>query len=178
MCQKPPWSLVILLAQELENGNHAQKWGQICWKVFNCQEFHSYRNVYLSNWYFSKPSNFKDETQHYVVKLPKSAGARHYYWPKILRVPGTHGTRANSSPATIIFQIPLLENLYILHISLTVQFLIYLFFSKFAWEDIFLDWIAHFVALKWTVVHFDNRWRCNRFCGKVTISAFLVKWST
>ena len=53
MCQKPPWSLVILLAQELENGNHAQKWGQICWKVFNCPEFHSDGNVYLSNWYFS-----------------------------------------------------------------------------------------------------------------------------
>ena len=36
-------------------------------------------------------------TQQYVVKLPKSAGARHYC-PKILQVPGTLGTRANSSP--------------------------------------------------------------------------------
>ena len=58
MCQKPPWSLVILLAQELENGNHAQKWGQICWKVFNCPEFHSDGNVYLSNWYFRGMCNF------------------------------------------------------------------------------------------------------------------------
>ena len=38
-------------------------------------------------------------TQHYVVKLPKSAGARHYC-PKSLPVPGTLGTRANSSPVT------------------------------------------------------------------------------
>ena len=45
----------------------------------------------------SKSSKFKGETQHYVVKLPKSAGARHYC-PKILRVPGTLGTHANSSP--------------------------------------------------------------------------------
>ena len=37
------------------------------------------------------------ETQPYVVKLPKSAGAGHYC-PKIPRVPGTPGTRANSSP--------------------------------------------------------------------------------
>ena len=33
----------------------------------------------------------------YAVKLPKSAGARHYC-PKILQVPGTPGTRANSNP--------------------------------------------------------------------------------
>ena len=46
----------------------------------------------------SKSSKFKGATQHYVVKLPKSAGARHYC-PKIQRVPGTLGTRANSSPA-------------------------------------------------------------------------------
>ena len=39
----------------------------------------------------------KGETQHYVVKLPKSAGARQYC-PKIPQVPGTLGTRANSSP--------------------------------------------------------------------------------
>ena len=45
----------------------------------------------------NKSSKFKGATQHYVVKLPKSAGARHYC-PKILRVPGTLGTRANSSP--------------------------------------------------------------------------------
>ena len=45
----------------------------------------------------SKFSNFKGETQCYVVKLPKSAGAGQYC-PKILRVPGTRGTRANSSP--------------------------------------------------------------------------------
>ena len=42
-----------------------------------------------------KSSKFKGATQHYLVKLPKSAGARHYC-PKILRVPGTLGTRANS----------------------------------------------------------------------------------
>ena len=46
----------------------------------------------------SKSSNFKDETQCYGVKLPKSAGTRQYC-PKILQVPGTHGTRTNSSPA-------------------------------------------------------------------------------
>ena len=45
----------------------------------------------------SKSSKFKGETQYYVVKLPKSAGARHYC-PKIWRMPGTLGTRANSSP--------------------------------------------------------------------------------
>jgi hypothetical protein len=45
----------------------------------------------------SKSSNFKGETQHYVVKLPKLAGARQNC-PKILRVPGILGTRANSSP--------------------------------------------------------------------------------
>ena len=45
----------------------------------------------------SKSSNFKGETQHYVVKLPKSAGAGQYC-PKIPRVPATLGTRANSSP--------------------------------------------------------------------------------
>ena len=27
--------------------------------------------------HYSKSSKFKGETQHYVVKLPKSAGARH-----------------------------------------------------------------------------------------------------
>ena len=42
----------------------------------------------------SKFSKFKGETQPYVVKLPKSVGARHYC-PKILRVPGTPGTRSN-----------------------------------------------------------------------------------
>ena len=35
----------------------------------------------------SKSSKFKGETQHYVVKLPKSAGARHYC-TKIQLVPG------------------------------------------------------------------------------------------
>ena len=38
----------------------------------------------------SKSSNFKGETQRYVVKLPKSAGTRQY-GPKI-------GARANLSP--------------------------------------------------------------------------------
>ena len=45
----------------------------------------------------SIPSNFKGETQGYLVKLPKPAGAGQYC-PKIPRVPGTLGTRANSSP--------------------------------------------------------------------------------
>ena len=36
----------------------------------------------------SKSSKFKGETQQYVEKLSKSAGARHYC-PKIPRVPGT-----------------------------------------------------------------------------------------
>ena len=40
---------------------------------------------------------FNGETQHYGVKLPKSAGARQYC-PKIPQVPGIFGTRANSSP--------------------------------------------------------------------------------
>ena len=43
-----------------------------------------------------KSSKFKGATQHYVVKLPKSAGAR-YYCPKVPRVPGTLGTRSSSS---------------------------------------------------------------------------------
>ena len=46
----------------------------------------------------SKSSKFNGATQHYVVKLPKSASARHYC-PKIPQVPGNLGTRANSSPA-------------------------------------------------------------------------------
>ena len=45
----------------------------------------------------SKSSKLKGETQHYVVKLPK-AGYAKQYCPKILQVPGTLGTRANSSP--------------------------------------------------------------------------------
>ena len=44
----------------------------------------------------SKSSKFKNETQAYVAKLPKSTGAR-YYCPKIPQVPGTPGTRVNSS---------------------------------------------------------------------------------
>ena len=44
-----------------------------------------------------KSSKFKGETQPYVVKLPKSVGARHYC-PKIPLVPGTLGAHANSSP--------------------------------------------------------------------------------
>ena len=43
------------------------------------------------------PQNSRVQQKHYLVKLPKSAGARHYC-PKIPRVPGTLGTRANSSP--------------------------------------------------------------------------------
>ena len=46
-----------------------------------------------------KSSNFKGET-HYVVKLPKSTGARQYC-PKLQRVPGTLVTRANSSPEPV-----------------------------------------------------------------------------
>ena len=42
----------------------------------------------------SKSPKFKGEAQHYVVKLSKSTGARHYC-PKIQQVPGTC---ANSSP--------------------------------------------------------------------------------
>jgi hypothetical protein len=49
----------------------------------------------------SRSSNFKGETQHYVVKLPKSAGARQYC-PKTLWMPGTLGTRANSSPSYVL----------------------------------------------------------------------------
>ena len=45
----------------------------------------------------SKSSNLKGETQHYVVKLPKVGYAKQYC-PKILQVPGTLGTHANSSP--------------------------------------------------------------------------------
>ena len=43
----------------------------------------------------SKFSNFKGETQCYVVKLPKAGAGQ--YCPKIPRVPGTRGTRINSS---------------------------------------------------------------------------------
>ena len=49
----------------------------------------------------STSSKFKGATQHYLVKLPKSAGARHYC-PKTPRVPGTLGTRANSSPVSSV----------------------------------------------------------------------------
>ena len=51
----------------------------------------------------NKSSKFKGGTQPYVVKLPKSAGARHYC-PNILRVPGTLGTRANSSPDKYVYK--------------------------------------------------------------------------
>ena len=50
----------------------------------------------------SKSSKFKGATQLYIVKLQKSAGATHYC-PKIPRVPGTLGTRANSSPEKSTF---------------------------------------------------------------------------
>ena len=42
----------------------------------------------------SKSPNFKGETQRYVVKLPKSAGARQYCL-NIPQVPGTRGTHTN-----------------------------------------------------------------------------------
>ena len=42
-------------------------------------------------------SKFKGVTHPYVVKLPKSTGARHYCLT-VRRVPDTLGTRANSSP--------------------------------------------------------------------------------
>ena len=44
--------------------------------------------VIVRETHFSKSSNCKGETQHYVVKLPKSAVARQYC-PKLPRVPGT-----------------------------------------------------------------------------------------
>ena len=47
--------------------------------------------------HYSESSKFKGATKHYIVKLPKSAGARHYS-PKILQGQGTLGTRADSSP--------------------------------------------------------------------------------
>ena len=50
----------------------------------------------------SKSSKFKGATQHYVVELTKPVGATHYC-PKIPRVPGTIGTRANSSPEIMGF---------------------------------------------------------------------------
>ena len=37
--------------------NHAQKWRQICPKVFNPPEFHFSEVTFLQNWYFS---NMKD----------------------------------------------------------------------------------------------------------------------
>jgi hypothetical protein len=46
--------------------------------------------------HYSESSKFKGATKDYIVKVPKSAGARHYC-PKIPQVPGTLGTRANLS---------------------------------------------------------------------------------
>jgi hypothetical protein len=72
------------------------------------------------------------ETQHCVVKLPKSAGARHYC-AKILRVPGTLGTHANSisvsnSSATTAYlpehNIWTVTPFYILRLYLITDFLI------------------------------------------------------
>jgi hypothetical protein len=54
----------------------------------------------------NESSKFKGATEHYVVKLPKSTGARHYY-PKNPRLPGTLGTGANSSPESMLFQLAL-----------------------------------------------------------------------
>ena len=42
--------------------------------------------------------------QHYVVKLPKSAVGCQTLLSKILWVPGTLGTHANSSPCTKIIR--------------------------------------------------------------------------
>ena len=66
-------------------------------KAFSSLGVHSPCRVPIT----SKSSKFKGETQHYLVKLPKSTGAR-YYCPKIQRVPGTLGTHANSSPESLI----------------------------------------------------------------------------
>ena len=49
----------------------------------------------------SKFLKFKGATQHYVVKLPKSSDARHNCL-KDLRVTGTLGIRANSSPNSFV----------------------------------------------------------------------------
>ena len=35
------------------NNNHAQKWRQICPKVFNPSEFHFSEVTFFQNWYFS-----------------------------------------------------------------------------------------------------------------------------
>ena len=75
----------------------------ICQKKYHCQglswEFE--KRVPITN----KSSNFRGEAQHFVVKLPKSAGARQYC-PKIPWVPGTLGTCGNSSPDFDNFYMP------------------------------------------------------------------------
>ena len=70
-------------------------------RFFNRTETTAYSRAWVENLkqrvpITSKSSKFKGVTQHYVLKLPKSAGARHYC-PKIPWVTGTLGTCANSS---------------------------------------------------------------------------------
>ena len=74
----------------------------LIWKYLDWNLFYKTRRAWVGNLkqrvpITRKSSNFKGETHHYVVKLPKSAGARQYC-SKIPRVPGTLGTLANSSP--------------------------------------------------------------------------------
>ena len=102
----------------------------------------------------SKFSNFKGETQFYVIKLPKSAGAGQEC-PKIMWVPGTCGTRTNSSP--VIYRVnckidtgPHLQ---------TVNFKICLVWKNFAVRNIESDCKmlsnmsnARFVLEMWVVV--------------------------
>ena len=54
----------------------------------------------------SKSSSFKAETQPYIVKFPKSAGAGQYC-QKIPQVSGTCGTRTNSNPVIGVLSIAL-----------------------------------------------------------------------
>ena len=75
---------------------HDRKVVQIC--IFPCTVCRAWVGN-LKQWVpiTSKFSNVKGETQCYVVKLPISACAGQYC-PQIPWVPGTHGTRTNSSP--------------------------------------------------------------------------------
>ena len=107
-------------------------WPKKIWSTKNFQRL-TKNSLRLDNFFLVDQKNWKKTRQlvdqetdqnHMdgtnVVKLPKSAGARHYC-PKILRVPGTLGTCANSSPGIGNFQFWLF---LILFLILTVSCLV------------------------------------------------------
>ena len=51
------------------NSNHAQKWGQICWKSVQLDRVAFFRIDFFQNWYFSGPSHQKLNSSIYSLVL-------------------------------------------------------------------------------------------------------------